>query len=126
MADVAGTPRKITLDGVTYDVFADTNIQSTPGRYQNDPVPTSGRTMRKMTRRTPSRESVILVANAVEQEALREISDSNADIPMSYETAGGDVWRANGFINFESHETEENRATVHMHPREGWDLFAAA
>lgn len=125
MADVTGTPRKVTLDGVTYDVFADTNIKSIPTSWENTPVPTSGRNMRKMIKRAESREGLVIVANGAEQEALKNLAEGLQDIPMSYETAAGDVYRATGFIEFESHETEENRATVHLHPREDWEPFLA-
>ena len=125
MADVTGTIRKVTLDGVTYDVFADSNIKAMPSAWENSAVPTSGRNMRKMVKRAQTRESVVLVANGAEQEALRNLAESTKDIPMSYETAAGDVWRATGFIEFESHETEENRATVQLIPRQGWEPFLA-
>jgi len=126
MADVTGTPRKVTLDGVTYDVFADTNIKSTVAAWENVAVPTSGRNMRKMTRRAQSREGITLVANGAEVENLKFLAERLDDIPMSYETAAGDVFRATGFIEFESHESEENRATVMLHPRQDWEPFLAA
>ena len=125
MADVTGTLRKVTLDGVTYDVFADTNISATPSSTENTAVPTSGRNMHKKVRRVQSREGVTLVANGAEQEALQVLADRLDDFPMSYETAAGDVYRAVGFIGFETHETEENRATVMLHPRQDWDAFLA-
>lgn len=125
MADVAGTLRKVTLDGVTYDVFADSNIKAIPSAYENTAVPTSGRNMHKMMRRAQTRESVTLVANGTEQEGIKALAERNTDFPMSYETAGGDVYRTTGFIEFESHETEENRATIQMHPRQDWEAFLA-
>lgn len=125
MADVTGTPRKVTLDGVTYDVFADTNIKATVSAFENTAVPTSGRNMRKMVKRPQSREGITLVANGAELEALQSLAERLDDFPMSYETAAGDVYRATGFIEFESHETEENRATVMLHPRQGWESFLA-
>jgi hypothetical protein len=45
---------------------------------------------------------------------------------MSYTEASGDVYRASGWIEFESHETEENRATIQMHPRNDWSAFLAS
>lgn len=123
MADVTGTLRKVTLDGVTYDVFADSNIKATPSKFENTAVPTSGRNMRKMVKRAQSREGVTLVANGLEQEALKSLAERQDDISMSYETAAGDVYRATGWIEFESHETEENRASIQMHPRDEWEAF---
>lgn len=125
MADVTGTIRKVTLDGVTYDVFADSNISAIPSSHENTAIPTSGRNMRKMMRRAQSRENLVLVANGVEQEAIKALAERLDDYPMSYETAGGDVYRATGFIEFATHETEENRAAVTLHPRDGWEAFLA-
>ncbi len=125
MADVTGTLRKVTLAGITYDVFADSNVKSTPSSHENTAIPTSGRNMRKMVARVQSREGLTLVANGAEQEALKALSQNTEDITMSYETAAGDVFRATGFIEFESHETEENRASITMHPRQDWSSFLA-
>lgn len=125
MADVTGTLRKVTLDGVTYDVFADSNIRAVPSKYENTSIPTSGRNMHKMVRRSENREGLTLVANGAEQEALKALAERTEDFPMSYQTAAGDVYRASGWIEFESHETEENRASIQLHPRRDWEAFLA-
>lgn len=123
--DVTGTIRSVTLAGVTYDVFADSSIKATPSSHENTAIPTSGRNMRKMVKRVQSREGLVLVANGVEQEALKALAESTDDITMSYETAAGDVYRASGWIEFASHETEENKAEVTLCPRRDWEAFLA-
>lgn len=125
MADVTGTLRKVTLDGVTFDVMADTNVSEIGNAWQNEGVPTSGRNIRKMTRRVEAREGVVLACNGAERELIKALADRTDDFPMSYETAAGDVYRAVGFIEFENRETEEGRATVQLIPRNGWDSFLA-
>lgn len=120
---VTGTPKKVVLDGVTFNVFADTNIKATPSAYENTAIPTSGPNIRKMVKRAEVREGITLVADGSEQEALKELAERTSDFPMAYETASGDVYRAVGWIEFESHETEENRATISMHPRRDWEAF---
>ena len=125
MADVTGTLRKVTLDGVTFDVFADSNINATVGAFESTSVPTSGRNMHKMVKRPENREGLVLVANGDEQALLLELSERTTDFTMSYMTAAGDVYRADGWIMFESHETEENRAAIQMHPRTVWSPFLA-
>jgi hypothetical protein len=125
MADVTGTPRKVTLDGITFDVFADTNIKEVGSKWENAAVPTSGRNMHKMTKRVESREGITLATNGAERDILKELSERNTDFPMSYELASGDVYRATGWIEFESRETEENRSTVMLHPRTDWSAFLA-
>jgi hypothetical protein len=120
----AGSIRKVILDGISYVTAADSNISEIGSAYENSSVPTSGVNMRKMVRRTELRENIVLIVDDQEREALRELSDRLEDIPMSYETAGGSTFRADGWIEFENRETEENRATIKMIPRRGWDLFS--
>lgn len=126
MSDLSGSIRKVTLDGVTYDVMADTNITEVGSAYENESVPTSGRNIKKMTRRPENREGVVLACNGAERTLLKELAERTADFPMSYETAAGDVFRAVGFIEFENRETEENRASITLMPRLGWESFLAS
>ncbi len=123
--DLIGTPRKVTLDGITFDVMADTNISEMGSRFENEAVPTSGRTMKKMTRRSQGAESITLACNGEERTLLREFDERTESFPMSYELASGDVYRTTGFIAFENRETEEHRATIQMHPAgvDGWEEF---
>jgi hypothetical protein len=123
--DITGTIRKVTLDGVTFDVMADTNVTEVGSGWQNEAVPTSGRNLRKMTKRVETREGITLACNGAEREVLKDLADRSADFPMSYETAAGDVYRATGWIEFENRETEESRATIQMLPRNSWDAFLA-
>lgn len=123
MADITGTLRKVTLDGVTYDVFADSNVSAIPSAYENTAIATSGRNMHKMTKRVQSRTGLVIVANGAEQEALKTLAERQDDIKMSYVTAAGDTYHAEGWIEFETHETEENRASIQMHPRRDWEAF---
>lgn len=125
MPDVAGSIRKVTLDGTTFDVMADANITETGSAWQNEAIPTSGRNLKKMTRRPENREGVVLACNGTERELIKELAERTTDFPMSYETAAGDVYRASGWIEFENRETEESRATIQMHPRSTWESFVA-
>lgn len=125
MADVSGTIRKLTLDGITFDVMADTNISETGGPFENENIPTSGRNIRKMTRRPENREGVVVGANGAERQTLRTLSQRTDNFPMSYTTAGADVYRAQGGIEFENRETEENRASLQLLPIGEWAPFLA-
>lgn len=126
MGNVVGSLRKVTLDGTTFDVFSDTNISETGSAYENEGIPTSGRTMRKMTKRIQVRENVVIACNGEEREIIEELADRLDDFPMSYETAGGDVYRTVGFINFDNRETENEKATIKMIPRDKWEPFLSA
>lgn len=123
--DNVGSIRKVTLGGVTYDVFADSNFSEVGSPYENESVPTSGRPMRKLTRRPYNVESVVLACNGAERVLLEELAGPGEDITLSYQTANGDVRRATGWIEFETRETEEGRAAIQLHPRTNWDMFLA-
>jgi len=123
--DTVGTPRKVTIDGITFDVKADTNLSEMGSKFENEPVPTSGRTMKKMTRRSQAVESITVACNGEERTLLRQFDERTENFSMSYELASGDVYRTVGFIVFENRETEEATATIQMHPAEAneWEEF---
>lgn len=126
MSDTAGSVRKVTLDGITFDVPGDVNISEVGSGFLNESIPTSGRTIRKMTKRAQTREGLVVIANGAERELLQELAERLNDFPISYETPGGDVYRTTGWIEFENRETEELRAAIQLHSRNGWDAFVAA
>lgn len=120
---VAGSIRKVTLDGVTYDVAGDANIDEVGSAYENDVVVTSGNNLRKMNRRAQTREGVVLICDGAERDALKDLAERTDDFMMSYTTASGDVYKALGWIEFEKRETEEYRCSIKMIPRRGWESF---
>ena len=126
MPDVSGSIRKVTLDGVTYDVMADANVSEVGSAFENTMIPTSGQSVKKMQKRVQTREGIIIACNGADRELLQALSEQVADFPLSYVTAGGDTYRATGGIEFESRETEENRATVTLLPRNDWQTFLAS
>jgi hypothetical protein len=122
---VTGSIRKINIDGIPFEVAADTNINETGSEYENSLVKTSGRNFRKMMGRAELRENVVLITDADARESLRELADRVGDAyPLSYETADGATYRADGWIDFENRETEESRSTIKFLPQTSWDLFA--
>ena len=128
MARTSGTPRKVTIDGLTYDVAADTNITLNLSPYETEGVPSSGRTMYKMTVRNPTAEGITIIADPSEQEVLRETAERMESFPISVTLADNSVYRTTGRINFENVETESNKATVIIIPDRAigaWQLFAA-
>jgi len=120
---LAGTPKKITLDGITFNVYADPNITEIASKFEKEAIPTSGVSLMKMTRRSTNREGVTVVASGEELALLKELAERTEDFSMSYELISGDVYRSVGGINLESRETEENRATLILIPRDDWDEF---
>lgn len=125
MSDTTGTPKKVTLDGLTFDVMADANFNQIKGKYSNEAVPTSGRNIQKKTVRPQNVESINLYANDQEADLLRVLSERSGNFPMSYETASDSVFRAVGFIDYEGHDTEKGLAVIKMTPEsvDGFALF---
>jgi formate dehydrogenase assembly factor FdhD len=121
--DLSGSVRKLTLDGVTYNVAGDANFNEVEGLFENDTVVHSGGNSRKVTRRAAVRENVTIICNGAEFDQLKALSERLEDFPMSYETASGDVYRTTGWINLEHRETEENRVSMKLFPRKQWSAF---
>ena len=124
----SGTVRKVVINGATYDVPADINITFNRSSFTTEGVATSGRTMYKMTRRVPTMESVVLMTDPSEAEALRAVAESLADATIAVELADGSTYRTSGKINYENCETEENRSAIVIIPskvKDAWTPFIA-
>lgn len=125
--NIAGSIRKVVLDGVTYDAVADGDFSEVGSQYENTAIQTSGRTIRKMVKRSASVDNVKLACNAAEKDALKALADGLKEITMSYMTADGSQYKAQGFIEFKSRSTAETSAEVTMIPTNGtWETFMAA
>lgn len=122
---IAGSNRKLTIEGVSYDVAADSNFSEMISSFENSMIPTSGKNMRKMMKRVNTREGVVLITDADERIALKSISESVDDIKLSYTNAAGDEFKAEGTIEVEANETEENRTNCILLPRGDWTPFIA-
>jgi hypothetical protein len=73
--DDAGTPKRISVAGVTYRVLADANLSLQPSEYKNEAVPHSGGNLRKMTRQARALTGITIACTAQERETLREIAE---------------------------------------------------
>ncbi len=124
MSDVAGTIKKVTLDGVTYDVPADIDVTEMGSGFENSMIPTSGRNILKQVTRAEIREGVVLIANDQEMDVLTALAEQQIPFPMSYQTAGGSIKRATGWIEFTNRTTAENRATLILLPQGKWATFS--
>ena len=123
--DTSGSILKLTLSGITFDVMADSNFNQTGSQTENDRIPTSGNSFPKKTKRIMKVESVVIKADPSTRNFLESLADAIKDFSMSYKTADGSVFRAKGSINYENVESEENRATIQLHPNAKWEPFIA-
>lgn len=123
MGKVVGSIRKVTIDGVSFNAAADADFKQTRGSFANEAIATSGENMRKMVKRVETTEGVDLITTPADYETLKEKADSGKDFPMSYTTADGSVYRADGWIEVESRSTADGKTGVKMFPRGTWEAF---
>lgn len=121
--NVVGTIRQVKIDDVTYNVPMDVNVTHIFTKYENDSVPTSGKSMRKMTRVSPNIEGLVVIVNADEQSTLKSVNDALDLVALSVTTAAGDTYRSPGWVNVENRESEEGRATLKLMPEDDWAEF---
>lgn len=125
MANI-GTPRKVVIDGVSFDVMGDTNITYNASKYEIEAQPTTGDALFKRTKRIPTMEGITIAASPAILEELKTKSNSLADKTMSVEFADGSVYKASGQINFENWESESGKATLILIPKRDWEPFLAS
>jgi hypothetical protein len=54
-----------------------------------------------------------------------QFNDAKTPYGLAWTNAAGDTYRTTGIIHYETYETEENRCTVTLLPREPWAPFIA-
>jgi len=120
-----GSIRALTLDGISFDVMGDAGLDEILSQFENELIPTSGKPMRKMTKRIQTVEGVVLGANKADHQTLIAFSDQLEEIKLSYTDAEGNTMKAQGTINIEGNNTEENRTTISLLPSVPWVPFLA-
>ncbi len=120
-----GTIRKAVLNGISFDVMADSNVTFNRSKYEREGIPTSGRTLQKMTKRVQTIEGLTLGVTPAEMESLKDISDGLADVTMSLELADTSTYKASGRVFFENYESENGQASVTLIPTNDWTAFTA-
>ncbi len=127
MGNAVGSIKKITLNGFTFNVMGDANLDHKKGKFETGAVVHSGGNTMAKKLRAQNVESVGIQASASEGEVLKELSESLTNYDMSYVNAAGDIFRAVGNIDLEGHDTDKGLATIKMIPEssDGWVPFLA-
>ena len=125
--NVSGSLGVIRLDGIKFTPAADINVTEINGKFEIEMLPGVGQNMKKMTRRVQTREGVVLLTNAADNDLLIELANRVNNFSMSYESADGTVHTSFGCITYEGRETDSNRTTIQMLPADdsGWKAFIA-
>jgi len=120
---IGGSVRKLTIEGISFDVAADANFTEIFTNYENSMIATSGGAMRKMLKRIPSVEGVVLVTDSDERLVLKAFAEGLDLVKITYTNAAKDSYRCEGTIEIENNETEENRTSTTIQPVGDWTKF---
>jgi hypothetical protein len=126
MSGLAGTIEAVVLDGTNFLVTADINVTQNQGT-ENVFLPTSGEAMPQAIKKNASAEGVTISADGPDYVILQGLHDRTANgetYSIAYVTAGSkETYTATGGINFESRETESNKASIMLLPLGDWVPF---
>lgn len=109
MIDDSGSIIQVSIDGVSYDVFADADFDITPPLYKNEGIATSGRNIIKRSRQVQDVKSVALACNGKERDQLPRIAEDGKDRTLAYKTAAGDSYKATRKDRFREMEQTRSR-----------------
>lgn len=123
---VSGSGRKLLLDGISFNMAADSNPGRMPTVDKEDIVHTGG-VQPKVTLMSGAIESQKLILEDSEYEVLQLLNERIDNFSMSYEKADGTVLRTGtGYIKLDNYEAEENSCEITMTPStRRWEVFAA-
>lgn len=120
---MAGSLRKATLFGTTYNVMTEGGVSGVGSGSENTLIPTTGGNILKMVGRAHIIEGLSLICTREEADELKSLSESNVSGDLALEDANGDTVRATGWIDYESYETEDAKATIKLLPEGPWTSF---
>ena len=120
---ISGTIRTVEIDDEAYEPAADIDISEVISEYENSSVDGANFAMRKMMKRTPMRDGVVLLTDQDQRTTLQGVASGVADVNISYVNAAGDKITAPGWININDNTTAENRTTVQLFPRRTWTVI---
>lgn len=120
----AGSLRKVTIDGIPYNVAADANV-ALNDRLEKESIPHSGGNMTKRTLAAAMAEAVKLIVTPSEYDVLRNQAQGDGDIPLSYEMADGSSFRTQGEVNLGPFQTDDSSCEVTFLTSTGeWEIFS--
>jgi hypothetical protein len=122
---VAGSVYRFSIDGISFDVAADANLNTIYSEYQNSKIATSGKAMTKKIKQVQKCEGVVLITNWSEKMVLKSLAAQLDDVKFSVTYADGSTAKTQGTFDITGDESEENRTAITIEPSEGWTVFAA-
>lgn len=125
MANVSGSLRKMTIEGISFRVAADANANWTFSEFENSVIATSGKGMVKKMKRVAAVEGLVLVCDMNEVDQLRSLVEGTDELKFSLQFADGSEAKAKGAVECENFENEEGRISTNLYPTGGWTIVPA-
>lgn len=110
----AGTPRKVILGGLPFDVLADCNPNSNLAEWKVEPQATSGLPIQKVTRQSCYIKGVDVKATISEFAALSALAESPTSLTLVVVYADASSATGVGRIALGDHEGANNKVSVDM------------
>lgn len=110
-----GSIRSVSLDGFSYDVFADSPANKKPG-VKNEAIPTSGNALIKQMVQIPAIEGLVIKIPGVKEREQLEFSADKGDVKVVITYRNKDTDYAMGTFDIDSIEMTEGKATVNIYP----------
>jgi hypothetical protein len=121
---VVGTPLKLVLDGLTLFPTADSDPGMGKPRLKTEAEESSGRTFFKKTVQNQTVSSMSVRVTSDELGMLGKLAMRLEPFPMSFVNAAGDVYKAQGMIDFEERKAQTGVVDLTLMPNEkGWELM---
>ncbi len=125
MANVAGSIRRISLNGIGFDVMGDADFSKVPGSV-NDAIATSGTTIHTIVKQVGKVTGVVVDgSDGIANQQIHDLHDTIIPFPISYTKANGDVVTGPGRINITSDTTAEGRIEIELIPSRVFELIPA-
>lgn len=119
---IAGTPRKLQIDGVAYDVVGDADFQEGP-LIDKEYIPNTGKPIIKRLVKESKVEGVKIVCSVDERDALDTII-SDGPVDVSYTEANGSV-RKSGSVDVQrgNRSTADGTVELTLVALDPWETF---
>lgn len=118
---LAGSTRKLSLDGIEYGVAADSDVPSQLSSYNKEVTPTSGLPMVQMIKQIPFKGPFEILADGAEKEQLKSQAASLENLTCIYVDAAGNEYSCEGTIMLGEGNSKENKVPVTVYPADDRD-----
>ena len=117
---MAGTMRKLTISGISFDCVSDADWTEMFAGFTNSILQTSGGGVVVQETRTREVSGVQISLQSGDMSLLKQIIESGQVVDMSYVNRDGDRYSGRGTVNTEGRTTMRGVATLTLLPIGDW------